>query len=77
MYAVIVDNYQANVATLVNGTIYDDEETARSIAFNINQTAPPHVAAWIHDFKGAAPIANIETDGIIDAERLEKLAEEE
>ena len=77
MYAVIVDNYQANVATLVNGTIYDDEEVARQIAFQINQTAPPHIAAWINDFKGSAPIANIETDGIMSVEGLEKLAEEE
>lgn len=70
MYAVIVDNYQANVATLVHGTIFDDEETARAVAHQINQTAPPHIAAWIRDFT----VANIETDGIID---VVKLAEEE
>lgn len=70
MFAVFVDNHQLGVTELVNGTIYDCEDTARQIASHINQNSPAFISAWIHDFLPAGPIDKPET-------QVKMLAEEE
>lgn len=64
MYAVFVDNYQLNVSTLLNGTIYDDRDIAEDLAHFVNTHNPPHIVAWIKMW----PIDNSDESGKITAE---------
>lgn len=52
MFAVFTENKQLGTTVIFGNTIFDDEETAYTIAKTINEKSPVFIEAWIKDWPG-------------------------